>query len=87
MTCGLKAGDAVFFAAGKRDTTAKFAGAVRTKLGNDLGLISGKEFRFCWIVDFPMYELNEETEADRLQPQPVLDAARRARGAGDARTR
>ena len=59
--CGLKAGDAVFFAAGAKDTTPKFAGAVRTKLGTDLGLIGTGEFRFCWITDFPMYELNEET--------------------------
>jgi aspartyl-tRNA synthetase len=59
--CGLRAGDAVFFAAGTPDTTPKFAGAVRTKLGTDLGLIEQNAFRFCWITDFPMYELNEET--------------------------
>ncbi len=59
--CGLSAGHAVFFAAGKPLEAAKFAGAVRTRLGNDLGLIAAGEFRFCWIVDFPMYELDEET--------------------------
>jgi aspartyl-tRNA synthetase len=59
--CGLGAGDAVFFAAGTPDTTPKFAGAVRTKLGVDLGLIEHNAFRFCWITDFPMYEVNEET--------------------------
>ncbi|MCF3947138.1 aspartate--tRNA ligase [Acidiphilium iwatense] len=59
--CGAKPGDSVFFAAGARDAAAKFAGAVRTRLGHDLGLISGTEFRFCWIVDFPMFELDEET--------------------------
>ncbi|GAN81095.1 aspartyl-tRNA synthetase [Acidocella aminolytica 101 = DSM 11237] len=58
--CGLKAGDAVFFAAGKPDAAAKFAGTVRTRLGNDLGLIKEGEFKFCWIVDFPMYEYDEE---------------------------
>ncbi len=58
--CGLKAGDAVFFAAGKALDAAKFAGTVRTKLGNDLGLIKAGEFKFCWIVDFPMYEYDEE---------------------------
>ncbi|MBU6425961.1 MAG: aspartate--tRNA ligase [Rhodospirillales bacterium] len=58
--CGLKAGDAVFFAAGKPEAAAKFAGAVRTKLGNDLGLIKEGEFKFCWIVDFPMFEYDEE---------------------------
>ncbi len=59
--CGVQPGDAVFFAAGPRDTTPKFAGSVRAKLGADLGLIGSGEFRFCWVTDFPMYELNEET--------------------------
>ena len=58
---GASVGDAVFFAAGDRDTTQKFAGAVRTRLGEDLGLIEADAFRFCWITDFPMYERNEET--------------------------
>jgi aspartyl-tRNA synthetase len=61
VACGLNAGDAVFFAAGKRDEAPKFSGAVRTKLGQDLGLIEQGRFDFCWITDFPMYELNEET--------------------------
>jgi aspartyl-tRNA synthetase len=59
--CGLAAGDSVFFAAGKRDDAAKFAGSVRTKLGSDLGLVASGEFRFCWVTDFPMYEIEEET--------------------------
>ena len=59
--CGVQAGDAVFFAAGKRDDAAKFAGVVRTRLAEELGLGETDAFRFCWITDFPMYELNEET--------------------------
>jgi aspartyl-tRNA synthetase len=58
---GLKAGDAVFFAADKKATAEKFAGAVRTRLGDELGLIEPNAYRFCWIVDFPMYELNPDT--------------------------
>ena len=61
VACGLAAGDSVFFAAGKPDEAPKFAGAVRNRLGQDLGLIATGEFRFCWITDFPMYERNEET--------------------------
>ncbi|MGO9817242.1 MAG: aspartate--tRNA ligase [Acidocella sp.] len=58
--CGLQPGDAVFFAAGKELDAAKFAGTVRTKLGSDLGLIKAGEFKFCWIIDFPMYEYDED---------------------------
>ncbi len=59
--CGLAPGDSVFFAAGKRDEAARLAGAVRTKLGVDLGLIEAGQFRFCWVTDFPMYERDQET--------------------------
>ncbi len=59
--CGLRPGDAVFFAAGKKDDAPKIAGLVRTRLGQELELIEKDAFRFCWITDFPMYELNEET--------------------------
>jgi aspartyl-tRNA synthetase len=59
--CGLQAGDAVFFAAGQPDSAWKFAGLVRTRLGEELGLSETGAFRFCWITEFPMYELNEGT--------------------------
>jgi len=59
---GCKDGDAVFFASDKKDAAAKLAGAVRTKLGEDLGLIDPKRFEFCWIIDFPMFEFNEELQ-------------------------
>ncbi|MCX2561499.1 aspartate--tRNA ligase [Acetobacter farinalis] len=58
---GLNAGDAVFFAAGKADEVVKFSGLVRTRVAEELDLIEKNAFRFCWITDFPMYELNEET--------------------------
>jgi aspartyl-tRNA synthetase len=56
----LKVGDAVFFVAGDPAGFYKFAGAARTKVGADLGLIDEDQFKFCWIVDFPMYEYNED---------------------------
>ena len=58
---GLKDGDAVFFAAGKVDDAAKLAGKARNRLGAELGLVEKDAYRFCWVTDFPMYELNEET--------------------------
>jgi aspartyl-tRNA synthetase len=70
VACGLNAGDAVFFAAGKPLDAAKFSGAVRTKLGNELGLIAAGDFKFCWIVDFPMYELDEETKQIAFSHNP-----------------
>jgi len=60
-TCELKDGDAVFFVCGQENTAAKFAGLVRTNIGEQLGLIDENAFKFCFIVDFPMYERNEET--------------------------
>src|SRR5208283_794667 len=56
----LSAGDAVFFACDKADKAAKLAGAARIRIGNDLGVGKKDVFEFCWIVDFPMYEWNEE---------------------------
>ncbi len=56
----LKAGDGVFFVAGDPRESYKFAGLARTKVGTDLGLVKEGEFKFCWIVDFPMYEWNED---------------------------
>ena len=61
VVVGANPGDSVFFAAGKKDDAPKFAGKVRTKLGQDLGLIPQGEFKFCWITDFPMYEIEEES--------------------------
>jgi aspartyl-tRNA synthetase len=61
IASGAQPGDAVFFAAGKKDISEKFAGSVRTRLCDELGLLEKGTFKFCWVTDFPMYELNEET--------------------------
>jgi aspartyl-tRNA synthetase len=57
---GLGDGDAVFFVAGLPKEFAAFAGLARVKIGNEIGLTAKDRFEFCWIVDFPMYEWNEE---------------------------
>jgi aspartyl-tRNA synthetase len=56
----LGVGDAVFFIAGKPQVFVKFAGLARQRVGEELKLINGNRFELCWIVDFPMYEWNEE---------------------------
>ena len=58
---GLAGEDAVFFACDKKPVAERFSGVVRDRLGHDLGLIEPNSFRFCWIVDYPMYELDEQT--------------------------
>jgi aspartyl-tRNA synthetase len=85
---GLKVGDAAFFVGGDPKSFYKFAGTARTRLGQELKLIAEGEFRFCWIVDFPMYEWNEDEkrvdfshnpfsmpqgELEALNTQPPLD--------------
>ena len=56
-------GSTLFFVCDEVNAAAKAAGKLRIKLGNDLELIDDKEFRLCWIEEFPFYELNEETGA------------------------
>ncbi len=58
---GVKEGDAVFFVCEKKGNVEKFAGQVRTKVCDLLELGEKDAFRFCWITDFPMFELDEET--------------------------
>lgn len=56
----LNSGDSVFFSSDSELKAAKLAGKVRIKLGHELGLIEENCFKFCWIVDFPFYEWNEQ---------------------------
>lgn len=59
-TAGLKAGDSVFFSSGDEGDAAKIAGVVRDEIGRQLDLIDPNVFNFCWIVDFPFFEWNED---------------------------
>ncbi len=59
---GAKAGDAIFFIADEFKTAQKIAGLIRIELGKRLDLIEKNIYKFCWIVDFPMYEYNEDEE-------------------------
>jgi len=77
---GLGLDDGLFFAAGKASEAAKLAGAARTRVGEELGLVEPNCFKFCWIVDFPMFEYDEEAKKIDFShnpfsmPQGELDA-------------
>jgi len=76
----LTAGDGVFFAAGKPGDAYKLAGAARDVVGLQLGLIEDDIFKFCWVVDYPMYEYDEDNKKIDFShnpfsmPQGGLDA-------------
>ena len=77
---GLGPDDGAFFAAGKEEQAAKLAGAARTRVGDQLGLIDKDRFELCWIVDFPFYEWDEDNKKVDFahnpfsMPQGGLDA-------------
>ena len=58
----VKVGDSIFFIADKLEIAQKIAGQVRIELGNRLDLLEKNVYKFCFIVDFPMYEYNEEEQ-------------------------
>lgn len=57
----LESGDVLYFIADTKKNAEKFAGLIRTEVANRMGLIDNDRFEICWIVDFPMYEEDEET--------------------------
>ncbi len=59
--CDIKDGDAIFFSCSNEKEAYKLASAARDQIGEQLNLIESNTFKFCWIVDFPMYEINEDT--------------------------
>ncbi len=61
QTTGAKNGDVIFFVSEAEKKAAAVAGKVRDKLGSELDLIEQNSFRFCWIIDFPYYEYDDET--------------------------
>ena len=77
---GVKDGDAAFFVAGDPSKFARFAGTARAKVGEELNLVDKERFALAWIVDFPMYEYNEEEKKIEFShnpfsmPQGGLDA-------------
>jgi len=67
---GLKNGDSIFFICDSPKESQLFSGKVRTKLCNELDLLEKNSFKFCWIVDFPMFELDEKTNKIQFSHNP-----------------
>jgi aspartyl-tRNA synthetase len=66
----LEDGDAVFFVCDKPLPAAKFAGKARDKICDDMGIRETGAFKFCWVVDFPMYEIDEKTNKIEFSHNP-----------------
>ena len=67
---GARDGDACFFVCDGKPAAERLAGRARLRLGEELGLIEPNAFRFCWVTDFPMYELNEDTKKIEFSHNP-----------------
>ena len=69
-TSQAKNGGGVYFIADKEKNANDISGKVRTELGNILGLLDKKGFKFCWIIDFPMFEYDEENQKIEFSHNP-----------------
>jgi len=67
---GVSDGDAVFFVCQKENLAAKYAGLSRDKICDQLDIRESGQFKFCWIVDYPMYELDEDTDKIEFSHNP-----------------
>ncbi len=65
-----KVGDSIFFACGKQEEVEKITALARDKIGKDLDLIDENVFAFCWIVDYPMYEIDSQTNKIKFSHNP-----------------
>ncbi len=68
--CDAKIGDSIFLACGKEHEVEKILSLARDKIAKDLNLINEDQFAFCWIVDYPMYELDEKTKQVKFSHNP-----------------
>ena len=71
-----KEGDSIFLACGKIKDLEKITSTARNKIANDLGLIDENTFAFCWVVDYPMFEEDEQTNQIKFSHNPFFDASR-----------
>ncbi len=70
--CNLKHGDAVFFSCEKKQIAEKISGLARQKIAENLNLVQKNQFRFCWIIDYPLYRFNEEEKKIDFSHNPFF---------------
>ena len=68
--CNAEVGDSIFLACGKVNEVERILSIARDKIAKDLNLINEDQFAFCWIVDYPMYELDEQTKKIKFSHNP-----------------
>ena len=68
--CGLKDGDSVFFSCEKKQIAERISGLARQKIAKDLDLMKENQFQFCWIIDYPLYQFNEEEKKIEFSHNP-----------------
>ena len=68
--CKAELGDSLFLACGKLNEVEKILAISRNKIAKDLNLIDENKFEFCWIVDYPMYELDDQTKKIKFSHNP-----------------
>ncbi len=68
--CNAKIGDSIFLACGKENEIEKILSISRDKIAKDLDLINKDQYAFCWIVDYPMYELDDQTKKIKFSHNP-----------------
>ena len=68
--CNAKIGDSIFFSCGNKNNVEKILSVARNKLGVELGLINDDEFSFCWIIDYPMFEKDEQSGKIKFSHNP-----------------
>ena len=68
--CGAEIGDSVFLSCGKKDEVEKILSLARDKIAMDLNIVDENKFSFCWIVDYPMFELDEKTKKIKFSHNP-----------------
>ena len=68
--CNAEIGDSIFLCCGKEQEVEKILSIARNKIANDLHLINENQFAFCWIIDYPMYEVDEKTKAIKFSHNP-----------------